>query len=57
MIINEILEQSDAFISAFLPGTTGGHGIIDSIAGNYLFRSNKENPNANSLSFDWPQTM
>jgi len=33
MIINRILNESSAFISAFLPGTSGGQGIVDSMFG------------------------
>jgi beta-glucosidase len=57
MIINDILNESNAFISAFLPGTSGGQGIVNSIFGNYVFRANGANDQANTLSFDWPKTM
>lgn len=56
MIVNNILNESSAFISAFLPGTSGGQGIVDSIFGDYKFKAN-ENNKANTLSFDWPQSM
>ena len=57
MIINDILTESSAFISAFLPGTSGGQGIVDGIFGGYVFRPNGAKDGANSLSFDWPKDM
>lgn len=57
MIINDILTQSSGFISAFLPGTSGGQGIVDGIFGNYVFRPNGAKDGANSLSIDWPRNM
>jgi beta-glucosidase len=57
MIINDLMNESSAFISAFLPGTSGGQGIVDSIFGSYVFRPNGSNSKANTLSFDWPKTM
>lgn len=38
MIINDMLNESAAFISAFLPGTSGGQGIVDAITGDYVIR-------------------
>lgn len=57
MIVNDILNQSSAFISAFLPGTSGGQGIVDAIFGQYTFRPQGNNSRANTLSFDWPRSM
>lgn len=57
MIINSILDESTAFISAFLPGTSGGQGIVDAITGKYVFRKNGSGDRTNSLSFDWPKSM
>lgn len=57
MIINELLSESSAFISGFLPGTSGGQGIVDAIFGSYTFRANGTSNKANSLSFDWPKSM
>lgn len=50
MIINKALENSDAFIAAWLPGTTGGEAIVNSITGVYSFVGQsdpvvKTNPN------------
>lgn len=56
MIINNILNESSAFISAFLPGTSGGQGIVDAIFGSYTFRPASANQ-ANTLSIDWPKSM
>lgn len=57
MIINDILAESSGFISAFLPGTSGGQGIVDGIFGDYVFRPNGAKDGANSLSIDWPRNM
>ena len=57
MLIEKIMSESQAFIAAWLPGTTGGQGILNSITGNYLFRSNGTNDKRNTLSIDWPRTM
>jgi len=48
LIINEVLNNSDAFIAAWLPGTEG-EGITDVIFGDY-------NPTG-KLSFTWPKSM
>lgn len=57
MIVNQVLEQSNAFISAFLPGTSGGQGVVDAAFGEYFFRSDPKNDRVNTLSFDWPKSM
>lgn len=57
MLIDDILNQSSAVISAFLPGTSGGQGIIDAVTGKYVMRPNGQSDTKNSLSFDWPKTM
>lgn len=51
------MTESSAFISAFLPGTSGGQGIVDAIVGKYVFRPNGQNDKTNTLSFDWPKSM
>jgi beta-glucosidase len=48
MIINQVLDQSDAFLAAWLPGTEGG-GIAD-----VLFGDHKP---TGRLSFSWPRSM
>lgn len=48
MIINEALTKSDAFVSAWLPGTEG-EGITDVIFGDYNFTG--------KLSMTWPKSM
>lgn len=48
MIIDTVLEQSDAFMAAFLPGTEGS-GIADVLFGDY-------SPTG-KLSFSWPKSM
>ncbi len=48
---NAPLQISDAFIAAWLPGTTGGEAIANAILGCYHFKSK---PGANTLSLPWP---
>jgi len=48
LIINEVLEQSDAFLAAWLPGTEG-NGIADIIFGDYA--------PSGKLSVSWPASM
>ncbi len=48
MIINEVLEQADAFIAAWLPGTEG-QGVADVLLGDYK--------PTGKLSFTWPRSM
>lgn len=55
MLIDKILESSSAVLHAFLPGTSGGQGIVDAITGKYVIRPNGQTDKINSLSFDWPR--
>jgi len=48
MIINEVLDQADAFIAAWLPGTEG-QGVADVLFGDYA--------PTGKLSFTWPRSM
>ena len=48
MIINEALNQADAFVAAWLPGTEG-EGITDVLFGDYK--------PTGKLSFTWPRSM
>jgi beta-glucosidase len=48
MILNEALEQADAFLAAWLPGTEG-RGVSDVLFGDYK--------PAGKLSFSWPRSM
>ena len=48
MIINEVLDECDAFLVAWLPGTEG-LGISDVIFGDFDFRG--------KLSMTWPKSM
>lgn len=48
LIINEVLEQADAFIAAWLPGTEG-QGVADVIFGDYQ--------PTGKLSFTWPRSI
>ena len=56
MFIDNILQESSAVLDAFLPGTSGGQGIIDAIIGDYVIRPNGQSDKMNSLSFDWPKS-
>jgi beta-glucosidase len=47
MIINDVLEQSDAFIAAWLPGTEG-QGVADVLFGDYA--------PTGKLSYTWPRS-
>lgn len=55
MLIGDILDKSDAFLDAFLPGTSGGQGVIDALTGTYTIRPNGQQDTKNSLAFDWPK--
>lgn len=48
MIINNVLEQADAFIAAWLPGTEG-QGVTDVLFGDYK--------PTGKLSFTWPRSI
>jgi beta-glucosidase len=48
LIINDVLEQADAFIAAWLPGTEG-QGITDVLFGDYK--------PTGKLSFTWPKSI
>lgn len=48
MIINEVLNQADALIAAWLPGTEG-QGVADVLFGDYK--------PTGKLSFSWPRSM
>ena len=48
MLINDVLEASDAFIAAWLPGTEGG-GVADVLFGDYDF--------VGRLPMSWPRSM
>jgi beta-glucosidase len=48
MILGEVLDSSDAFVAAWLPGTEG-QGIADVLFGDYK--------PTGKLSFSWPRTM
>lgn len=56
MIVEELLSLSTATIAAWLPGTSGGHGIVDAIVGNYIMRP-KTDSKKNTLTVDWPKDM
>ena len=47
MILDDVLDQADAFVAAWLPGTEG-QGVADVLFGDY-------SPDG-KLSFSWPQS-
>lgn len=56
MIVDKVLEESTALLHAFLPGTSGGQGIIDAVTGSYKLRPQGQQDRRNTLSFDWPRS-
>lgn len=38
MLLDKIMDQSNAILHAFLPGTSGGQGIIEALTGSYIIR-------------------
>jgi len=57
MLINNVTNISSAIMSAWLPGTTGGQAIVDSLTGDYIFRPLNRTEKVNTLAFDWPSTQ
>jgi beta-glucosidase len=57
MLVEKLMSESQAMIAAWLPGTSGGQGILNAITGDYSFRPNGSNDRRNTLSVDWPKTM
>lgn len=55
--IRDIYEESTAVIAAWLPGTSGGKGVMDAITGEYVVRKGGSSSQKNSLSVDWPRTQ
>lgn len=56
MLVEDLLASSNAVIAAWLPGTSGGQGIVDAIVGDYIIRP-KSGSDRNTLSMDWPADM
>jgi beta-glucosidase len=56
MLIDGILANSNAVIAAWLPGTSGGQGIVDAIVGTYRVKPSSASTR-NTLSMDWPADM
>jgi beta-glucosidase len=52
-ILDEVVAASNAFIAAWLPGTSGGEAIVNSLFGEYLFKNSDENDLRNTLPIDW----
>lgn len=55
MLVSDLFAQSDALLAAWLPGTSGGQGIVDALTGDYVIRPNQSAKN--TLSMDWPSDM
>ena len=56
------LQNSDALIAAWLPGTSGGQAVANTITGKYKLKSFKASIDgkeyySNTLPFDWPKNM
>lgn len=56
-LIGSLMEKSNALIAAWLPGTSGGQGVINAITGDYIIRKNGQEDISNTLSMDWPRSM
>ena len=56
MLVENVVSQSDAVVSAWWPGTAGGDGIVNALTGKYRFRANGSGDRRNTLAFDWPRT-
>ncbi len=65
MIIQKPLGKSDAFIAAWLPGTSGGQAIANGLFGRFLFGKGKHQNNndlcrlnsPNTLTINWVRNM
>lgn len=44
-------------LASWLPGTSGGQGIMDGITGDYVLKSDGDSDRTNTLSMDWPKSM
>ena len=55
MIITDPAIMSKAVLSAWLPGTAGGDGIVNALTGKYRFRPGGSSDRRNTLAFDWPK--
>jgi beta-glucosidase len=53
MAVADTILQSDAFIAAWLPGTSGGEAVVSSIFGDYLFKKKTSLGYTNTLSVNW----
>lgn len=53
LLVQEAMDISDAFIAAWLPGTTGGAAITNALFGTYVFRNRD---NVNTLPVPWPKS-
>ena len=56
MLIPNVVANSSAVVSAWLPGTAGGDGIANALTGNYRFKPSGNADKRNTLAFDWPKT-
>lgn len=56
MLVSDVVNESSAVVSAWLPGTSGGDGIANALTGKYRFRPSGSNDRRNTLAFDWPKT-
>lgn len=49
LLIDDLLASSDTVLAAWLPGTSGGQGIVNAIVGKYVIKP-KDSPLKNTLS-------
>lgn len=57
MLVEDTLNESNAFVAAWLPGTSGGEAIVSALNGDYLFRGGNDNNLSNTLPLPWIKDM
>ena len=56
MLIDDATAQSQAVVATWLPGTSGGQGVVNALTGEYKFRPGGQKDRRNTLAFDWPSS-
>ena len=54
MIVDDVIKSSNAFVAAWLPGTTGGEAVASTLSGEYRFRYKGK---VNTLPVAWVSSM
>lgn len=57
MLIQDVLKVSHSVVAAWLPGTTGGHAVVNALFGKYRFRADIFNKRVNTLPIPWLSHM